>query len=72
MAGDREGDRRRGDEGDCGGEEEGALVVGQRRRHPGQGGAEADAGVEEGGEGAERRAAPRLGTRSTTISESEG
>ena len=40
---------------------------------PASGRAEADAGVEEGGEGAERSAAPVLAeTWSTTISESEG
>ena len=44
---------------DRGGEEEGALVVGQRRGQPGQRRAEADPGVEEGGEGAHRGAAAR-------------
>ena len=53
--------------------QEGALVVGQRGGDAGQRRAEADAGVEEGGEGAERRAAPASrGRGSTTISESEG
>ena len=45
----------------AGREQERALVVGERRGDPCQRRAEADSGVEEGGEGAERRTAPRLG-----------
>ena len=45
----------------AGGEEEGALVAGERGGDPGQRRAEADPGVEERGEGAERGAAAGLG-----------